>query len=94
MGSALYKKINLKEGIVIANIGDASMGCGPVWEAMSMAAMDQYRLLWDESHRGGLPIIFNFFNNQYGMVGRQVEKPWATRSWPGRGRYKPGPDAR
>src|SRR5690554_4025849 len=37
MGSALYKKINLKEGIVIANIGDASMGCGPVWEAMSMA---------------------------------------------------------
>lgn len=70
MGSALYKKINLKEGIVIANIGDASMGCGPVWEAMNMAAMDQYRLLWDENHRGGLPIIFNFFNNQYGMGGQ------------------------
>ena len=35
------RKINLKEGIVIANIGDASMGCGPVWEAMNMAAMDQ-----------------------------------------------------
>ena len=70
MGSALYKKINLKEGIVIANIGDASMGCGPVWEAMNMAAMDQFRLLWDENHRGGLPIIFNFFNNQYGMGGQ------------------------
>ncbi|MFY9296656.1 MAG: thiamine pyrophosphate-dependent enzyme [Caldicoprobacterales bacterium] len=70
MGSALYKKVNQKDGIVIANIGDASMGCGPVWEAMNMAAMDQFKLLWDESHRGGLPIIFNFFNNQYGMGGQ------------------------
>lgn len=70
MGSALYKKINRKSGIVIANIGDGSMGCGPVWEAMNMAAMDQFKLLWDESHRGGLPIIFNFFNNQYGMGGQ------------------------
>ncbi len=70
MGSALYKKVNGKDGIVIANIGDASMGCGPVWEAMNMAAMDQFKLLWDESHRGGLPIIFNFFNNQYGMGGQ------------------------
>lgn len=70
LGSALYKKINQKGGIVIANIGDASMGCGPVWEAMNMAAMDQFKLLWDESHRGGLPIIFNFFNNQYGMGGQ------------------------
>ena len=41
-GFSPYKKINLKEGIVIANIGDASMGCGPAWEAMNMAAMDQY----------------------------------------------------
>lgn len=70
LGSALYKKINAKDGIVISNIGDASMGCGPVWEAMNMAAMDQFKLLWDESHRGGLPIIFNFFNNQYGMGGQ------------------------
>lgn len=70
MGSALFKKINKKDGIVIANIGDGAMGCGPVWEAMNMAAMDQFRLLWDESHRGGLPIIFNFFNNQYGMGGQ------------------------
>ncbi|HZJ83799.1 MAG TPA: thiamine pyrophosphate-dependent enzyme [Clostridia bacterium] len=70
MGSALYKKVNGKDGIVIANIGDASMGCGPVWEAMGMAAMDQLKLLWEESHKGGLPIIFNFFNNQYGMGGQ------------------------
>ena len=70
VGSALYKKANLKKGIVIANIGDASMGCGPVWEALSMAAMDQFKMLWEESHKGGLPIIFNFFNNMYGMGGQ------------------------
>lgn len=70
VGSALYKKINRKKGIVVANIGDGAMGCGPVWEAMNMAAMDQFKYLWDEEYRGGLPIIFNFFNNQYGMGGQ------------------------
>ena len=69
-GSALYKKINCKKGIVIANIGDASMGCGPVWEAMCFAAMDQYKMLWEGCHKGGLPLIFNIFNNQYGMGGQ------------------------
>lgn len=69
-GAALYKKINQKPGIVIANIGDASMGCGPVWEALSLAAMDQYKQLWEGAHKGGLPIIFNIFNNQYGMGGQ------------------------
>ncbi len=48
MGSALYKKVNRKKGIVIANIGDGSMGCGTVWEAMNMAAMDQFKYLWEE----------------------------------------------
>lgn len=70
VGSALYKRINHKPGIVIANIGDASMGCGPVWEAMMMAAMDQYRTLWPESAGGAPPILFNFFNNFYGMGGQ------------------------
>jgi 2-oxoisovalerate dehydrogenase E1 component len=69
-GSALFKKINSKKGIVIANIGDASLGCGPVWEAMSMAAMDQYRVLWEGSQKGGLPLMFNIFNNSYGMGGQ------------------------
>lgn len=69
-GAALYKKVNHKNGIVICNIGDASMGCGPVWEAMNMAAMDQFNELWEERYKGGLPIIFNFFNNQYGMGGQ------------------------
>lgn len=70
VGAALFKKVNLKNGIVIGNIGDASMGCGPVWEGMMFAAMDQFKLLWDEAHRGGLPLILNFFNNHYGMGGQ------------------------
>ena len=77
-GAALYKRINGKPGIVIANIGDASMGCGPVWEAMTLSAMDQYRTLWPESKgkksgavsTGAPPILFNFFNNFYGMGGQ------------------------
>ena len=53
VGGALYKKVNKKPGIVIANIGDASMGCGPVWEGMVFSSMDQFRLLWEEEYRGG-----------------------------------------
>ncbi len=70
VGAALYKKVNRKKGIVIANIGDASMGCGPVWEGLCMAAMDQYKQLWEGEYKGGLPFILNFFNNQYGMGGQ------------------------
>ncbi|MDR2071032.1 MAG: dehydrogenase, partial [Treponema sp.] len=70
VGAALYKRINRKPGIVIANIGDASMGCGPVWEAMMLAAMDQYRTLWPESSGGAPPVLFNFFDNFYGMGGQ------------------------
>jgi 2-oxoisovalerate dehydrogenase E1 component len=70
VGAALYKHVNKKPGIVIANIGDASLGCGPVWEAICFATMDQFKLLWDEAHRGGLPLIFNFVNNFYGMGGQ------------------------
>lgn len=68
-GAALYKRVNRKAGIVIANIGDASSACGPVWESMVFSAMDQYRKLWADG-RGGLPIIFNFMNNFYGMGGQ------------------------
>ena len=69
-GAALYKKVNQKKGIVIANIGDASIGCGPVWEGICFAAMDQFKKLWEGEYRGGLPLIINFFNNQYGMGGQ------------------------
>jgi len=70
VGAALFKKVNSKPGIVVCNIGDASMACGPVWEGISFATMDQFRTLWEEPYRGGLPIIFNFMNNQYGMGGQ------------------------
>jgi len=72
VGAALYKLINRKPGIVIGNIGDASMGCGPVWEGMMMAAMDQYTKLWDKNLGGAPPVLFNFFNNFYGMGGQPV----------------------
>ncbi len=71
-GAALFKRINHTPGIVIANIGDASLGCGPVWEAMTFSAMDQYRTLWDEAVGGAPPILFNFMNNFYGMGGQTV----------------------
>ena len=70
VGAALFKRINRQPGIVIANIGDASMGCGPVWEAMVFASMDQYRTLWPEDLGGAPPMLFNFMNNFYGMGGQ------------------------
>ncbi len=71
-GAALFKRVNRKPGIVVANIGDASFGCGPVWEGITFSAMDQYRKLWDPSLGGGLPIIFNCMNNHYGMGGQPL----------------------
>jgi 2-oxoisovalerate dehydrogenase E1 component len=70
VGAALFKKVNHREGIVIGNIGDASSGCGPVWEGLCFATMDQFKKLWDEKHKGGLPLIINFVNNFYGMGGQ------------------------
>jgi len=69
VGGALFKLINRKPGIVIANIGDASLGCGPVWEGFWMAAMDQYRQLWGKEF-GAPPVLFNIMNNHYGMGGQ------------------------
>ncbi|MCD8072944.1 MAG: dehydrogenase [Alistipes sp.] len=70
VGAALYKKVNRKKGIVVANLGDASMACGPVWEGLSFAAMDQFSQLWEGDMNGGLPFILNVMNNQYGMGGQ------------------------
>ncbi len=72
VGAALYKKINRKPGIVVCNIGDASMGCGPVWEGIAFATMDQFNTLWEGEYKGGLPLIFNFMNNLYGMGGQTM----------------------
>ena len=70
VGAALYKKVNRKPGLVVANIGDASLACGPVWEGITFAAMDQFRELWEGDMQGGLPVIINIMNNQYGMGGQ------------------------
>lgn len=71
-GAALYKRVQDSPGVVIANIGDGSSGCGSVWEAMNFAAMSQFRTLFDEQHRGGLPVIFFFMNNFYAMGGQTI----------------------
>ena len=68
-GAALYKLSNKKPGIVVCNIGDAATACGPVWEGMVISSMDQYRTLWGKDG-GGMPIIFNIWNNSYGMGGQ------------------------
>ncbi len=70
VGAALFKRVNRRPGIVVVNIGDAAMGCGPVWEAMMFAAMDQYRTLWPPEIGGAPPILFHFINNFYGMGGQ------------------------
>ncbi len=71
-GSALFKKVQKAGGITVANIGDASLGCGPVWEALGFASMAQFHKLWDKEYQGGLPIVFNFMNNFYGMGGQPI----------------------
>ena len=69
-GAALYKKCNAKPGLVVCNIGDGSLGCGPVLESLNFAAMSQFDTLWEDPKKGGLPLIFNIFNNGYGMGGQ------------------------
>ena len=69
-GAALFKKIRRQKGIIISNAGDASLGCGPVWEAMNFASMGQFHNLWEDEYKGGLPVLFNFVNNWYGMGGQ------------------------
>jgi len=70
-GAALYKRLfDNRSGIAVANIGDGSTGCGVVWESINFAGMQQLRLLWEERFRGGLPVLFFFFNNFYAMGGQ------------------------
>ncbi|MDD6266155.1 MAG: thiamine pyrophosphate-dependent enzyme [Clostridia bacterium] len=73
LGAALYKRANHKPGIVIANSGDGATGRGPVLEAFNFASMDQITKLWGMDGKypdGGMPILFNVFNNFYGMGGQ------------------------
>lgn len=76
-GAALHKRTHREPGIVIANIGDASTGCGPVLESLNFAAMGQFTRLFDADVRGGLPLLFFFVNNFYGMGGQTIGETMA-----------------
>ena len=69
-GAALYKKVNRKNGIVVANLGDGAMARGPVLEGMCFASMDQFKTLWEGDMKGGLPLMINVMDNQYAMGGQ------------------------
>jgi len=77
LGAALFKRVNRKPGIVVANIGDGSLGRGPVLEALNMAGMGQFNTLWEEGMKGGLPVLYNIFDNQYGMGGQTAGETMA-----------------
>ena len=73
LGAALYKRCNHKPGIVIANSGDGALGRGPVLESFNFASMDQITKLWGMDGKysdAGMPILFNVFDNFYGMGGQ------------------------
>ena len=70
LGAALYKRANHKKGIVVANFGDGATGRGPLLESFNFASMDQIRKLWNDGADEGMPILFNIFNNHYGMGGQ------------------------
>ncbi|MBQ7599560.1 MAG: dehydrogenase [Clostridia bacterium] len=75
LGAALYKRSNHKKGIVVANSGDGALGRGPVLESLNFASMDQITKLWGMDGKyssDGMPILFNVFNNFYGMGGQTM----------------------
>lgn len=76
-GAALYNRLQCRPGLVVASIGDAATGTGPVWESFNFAGMAQLSTLMDERHRGGLPIIFFIVNNFYGMGGQTIGETMA-----------------
>ena len=77
-GVALRKKLSGAGSIAVANSGDGSTGCGPVWEAMNFAAMAQCKTLWPDDRKGGLPVLFFFNNNFYAMGGQTIGE---TMGW-------------
>ena len=77
-GAALRMKLAGSKNISVALSGDGSTGCGPVFEAMNFAAMAQFNTLWDNSIKGGLPVLFCFNNNFYAMGGQTIGE---TMGW-------------
>lgn len=76
-GAALHNRLRAQPGLVVASIGDASTGTGPVWESFNFASMAQLTTLMDEAHRGGLPVVFFVVNNFYGMGGQPIGETMA-----------------
>ena len=76
-GAALYNRIRGEDGLVVASIGDAATGTGPVWESFNFAGMGQLSTLMEHSERGGLPVIFFIVNNFYGMGGQTIGETMA-----------------
>jgi 2-oxoisovalerate dehydrogenase E1 component len=76
-GAALYNRLQAQPGLVVASIGDAATGTGPVWESFNFAAMAQLKTLMDPEYRGGLPVIFFIVNNFYGMGGQTIGETMA-----------------
>ena len=74
VGAALYKKVNRKKGIVVANLGDGAMARGPVLEGMTFASMDQFKTLWEGDMKGGLPVLINVMDNQFRRKKALLEK--------------------
>ena len=77
-GAALYQKNNDKKGVVVCNIGDASLGCGPVYEAMNFSAMDQFKTLWEEGRKGGLTSSSTSLTTSTAWAARPWARPWPT----------------
>ena len=81
-GAALYKRVNRKPGIIVANFGDGATGRGPVLESFNFSAMDQIKKLWHttekDGYNAGLPILFNVYNNFYAMGGQTYGE---TMAW-------------
>ena len=54
---------------MIANIGDGSSAAGGLG-SFEHGQHGTVQELWEGEYQGGVPIIFNFFNNHYGMGGQ------------------------
>ena len=81
-GAALFKRCNRRPGIVVANIGDAAAGCGPTWEAITFAAMEQYRTLWDaKTWAARRRCCSTFSTTSTAWAARPWARPWASRCW-------------
>jgi 2-oxoisovalerate dehydrogenase E1 component len=74
-GAAMRVRLTKQTDLIVASIGDSSLGCGPVWESMNFAAMSQWSRLMENG--AGLPIVFFIVNNFYGMGSQPLGETMA-----------------